>query len=60
MSAANGTLQVDLPVSQKIAEVLKVKEVQPDGVPAEWLKHLRDCRSAVMSPAETAKFNQRG
>ncbi len=56
---ADTTLQTDLPISQKIAEVLKVKEVQPDGVPTEWLKQLGDCRSAIMSPAETTQFNPR-
>ena len=57
---ANATLQADLPVSQKIADVLKVKEVQPDGISPEWLKYLADCRSVIASPAETAKLNQRG
>lgn len=57
---ANSTLQVDLPVSQKIAEVLKVQEVLPDSIPTHWLKHLGDCRSVIASPTETAKLNQRG
>jgi hypothetical protein len=57
---ANATLQSDLPVSQRIAQVLQVKEVEPDGVPAAWLKQLADCRSAIASPAEAATLNVRG
>ena len=56
---ANATLEMNLPISRKIAEVLKVKEVQPDGLPADWLKHVADCRSAIASPVETAKMNSR-
>ena len=57
---ANATLESNLPISRKIADVLKVKEVQPDGLPSEWLTQLRDCRSAIASPAETATMNARG
>jgi hypothetical protein len=56
---ANATLEANFPISRKIAEVLKVKEVQPDGLPSEWLKHVSDCRSVIASPAETAKLNTR-
>jgi hypothetical protein len=56
---SNETLEANLPISQRIAQVLKVKEVQPDGLPTGWLKHLADCRSAIASPAETSKLNQR-
>ena len=57
---ANATFQVNLPISRKIAEVLKVKEARPDGVPSDWLKSLADCRSTIASPAETAKMNALG
>jgi hypothetical protein len=55
----NKTLEQNLPVSQKIADVLQVKEVEPDNLSADWLKHLTDCRSAIASPSETAKLNAR-
>jgi hypothetical protein len=57
---ANATLELNLPISRKIAEVLKIKEVQPDGLPPNWLEHLADCRSITASPAETAKMNAKG
>jgi hypothetical protein len=56
---ANATLESDLPISRRIAGVLKVKEVQPDGIPTNWLERLADCRSAIASEAETAKMNRR-
>ena len=56
----SATLAADLPVSREIAKALNASEVRPDGIPAEWLKHVADCRSAIASPAETAKLNLRG
>jgi len=57
---ANATLRSDLPISLKIAEVLEVKEIEPDNIPPDWLKHIADCRSVIASPAETARMNLRG
>ncbi len=57
MGDANATLEANLPISLQIADELKVKEVQPDATPTEWLKHVAECRSAIASPAETAKLN---
>ncbi len=57
---ANATLESNLPISRKIADVLKVEEVQPDGLPSQWLAQLRDCRSAIASPTETTAMNARG
>lgn len=56
---ANAILRVNLPISRKIAEVLGAKELQPDGLPADVLNHLADCRSAIASPEETAELNVR-
>lgn len=45
---ANETLEANVPISRKIARLLKVKAVQPDNLPADWLKHLPDCRSIIV------------
>jgi hypothetical protein len=44
---ANALLQGNLPVSQKIAQILSVKEITPDNIPADMLKSVADCRSAI-------------
>ena len=49
--AANATLRANLPLSMKIAEVLKVKEVQPDNLPEDWLKLLDQCPAVITQPA---------
>jgi hypothetical protein len=58
--SANATLRGDLPVSQKIAEVLSVKEVIPDNIPADTFKRVAGCRSAIASPSEAAAMNSKG
>ena len=50
-------LETNIPLSRKIAEVLKVKEVAPDNVSPEAFKSLDQCHSSVASPEETASFN---
>jgi hypothetical protein len=55
----NDALEGNLPISLKIAEVLHVKEVDSDNLPLDWLKQVTTCRSAIASPAETAKLNSR-
>lgn len=39
----NDSLAGNLPISEKIAAVLKVREVQPDNMPANWLEELDRC-----------------
>jgi hypothetical protein len=56
---ANAILEANIPISRQIAAVLNAKEVQPDGIPVEWLKHVAGCRAAIASSAETAKLNSR-
>ena len=56
---ANAVLRENLPISRKIADVLRAKELQPDGLSADALKHVADCRSAIASPTETADMNVR-
>jgi hypothetical protein len=56
----NEALRTNLPISRNIADVLQVKEVEPDNIPAEWVKHVTDCRSVIASPSETATMNARG
>jgi len=57
---ANQLLEVDLPISRKIAEVLGAREIAPDNLPAETFKRVTDCRSVIATPAETASMNARG
>jgi len=56
----NETLRANLPISRDIADVLNVKEIRPDNLPDEWLKHVADCRSAIASTSETLKLNPVG
>ena len=58
--AANEILEGNLPISRKIADVLNVKEVQPDDFTPDLLKRINECRSVIASPAETASLNVRG
>lgn len=44
---ANATLQGNLPIANKIAEELMVKQVQPDNLPPEWINDLNGCRSVI-------------
>jgi hypothetical protein len=47
--AANETLRLNIPLSGKIADVLKIRPVSPDNIPADWLKHVADCPSVIAS-----------
>src|SRR4051812_12444684 len=47
---ANDILRANLPISRKIAEVLKVKAIQPDNMPADWLNQIADCPSVIAIP----------
>jgi hypothetical protein len=49
---ANVNLEANLPISIKIAQVLKIKEIQPDNLPPDWRKHLTDCHSAIAAPVQ--------
>ena len=55
IQGAHEALKANLPISLKIAEALKVEEVQPDNMPADWpvkwLKLLDECRPVIASPA---------
>ena len=57
---AHANLETNIPLSQKIAEVLKVREVAPDNTSPELFKVVAQCHSSVASPAETASFNPGG
>jgi hypothetical protein len=39
----NDSLAGNLPISERIAAVLKVRVVQPDNMPANWLEELDRC-----------------
>jgi hypothetical protein len=56
---AHANLETNIPLSQKIAEVLKVREVAPDNMSPELFNGLAQCHSSVASPAETSSFNPR-
>jgi hypothetical protein len=56
----NEALRANLPISRDIADVVQVKEVEPDNIPTEWVKRVTDCRSVIASPNETVKLNPRG
>lgn len=56
----NQALEGNLPISRKIADALRVREVEPDNTPPDWLRLVTACRSAIASPDETAKMNSRG
>lgn len=32
--------------------MLKVKEVEPDTIPPDWIKHLPDCPSVIGAPCQ--------
>lgn len=53
----NATLRANFPASLKIAEIVGAKEIQPDGLSADWLKHVTDCPSVIDQPAEGQKSN---
>lgn len=54
----NDVLEGNLPISQKIADELKVKIVRPDNFPEEFLKQVGECQS-VMAPPEKGAFASR-
>ena len=50
IQGANYALMFNLPLSRKIAAVLKAKEVRPDNLDADFLKVVNECRR-VIGPA---------
>lgn len=49
---SNVILEDNFIISQKIAEGLGAKQVQPDNIPAAWLDELGDCPPVITSAAE--------
>jgi hypothetical protein len=55
----NELLEGNLPIAQKIADVLGVKVARPDNIPGEFGSRVADRRSAIASPSATAQLNSR-
>jgi hypothetical protein len=49
LAIGNQAFAADIPFSRKIADVLKAKEIQPDNIPADWLRSVADCPSVIAS-----------
>ena len=49
---ANELLEANFPISRKIAEVLHVKAIEPDNIPANWLRHVSECPSVIAPTAQ--------